>query len=61
MLKLLQDVLKTFYFYGKSHPNGEYLTEETIKNVSLEDVKREYNTYFVPADAYLVIIGDVRI
>lgn len=52
----VEDVL----FYGKSHPNGEYLTEETIKNVTLADVKNEYATYFVPADAYLVIIGDVK-
>ena len=47
-------------FYGKTHPNGEYLTEATINNVSLDDVKKEYATYFVPANAYLVIIGDVK-
>ena len=47
-------------FYGKTHPNGEYLTEETIKNVSLADVKNEYATYFVPENAYLVIIGDIK-
>ncbi len=52
----VEDVL----FYGKAHPNGEYLTEETIKNVSLADVKKEYVTQFVPANAYLVIIGDVK-
>lgn len=46
--------------YGKNHPNGEYITEETIKNVSLADVLNEYNTYFVPANAYLVVIGDVK-
>ena len=47
-------------FYGKNHPSGEYLTEETIKNVSLMDVKNQYSTYFVPANAYLVVIGDVK-
>ena len=52
----VEDVL----FYGKNHPNGEYITEQTINNVSLADVKNEYNTYFVPANAYLVIIGDVK-
>jgi len=46
--------------YGKSHPAGEYLSEETIKNVSLADVKDNYRTYFVPQNAYLVIIGDVK-
>ncbi|CAM4173949.1 pitrilysin family protein [Flavobacterium antarcticum] len=52
----VEDVL----FFGKTHPGGEYLTEETINNVSLADVKNEYATYFVPGDAYLVVIGDVK-
>jgi zinc protease len=46
--------------YGKAHPNGEYLTEATINNVTLADVKSNYNTYFVPENAYLVIVGDVK-
>ena len=46
--------------YGKDHPAGEYLSEETIKNVSLADVKDNYRTYFVPEHAYLVIVGDVK-
>ena len=46
--------------YGKNHPSGEYLTEETIKNVSLADVKDNYRTYFVPEHAYLVVVGDVK-
>lgn len=47
--------------YGKSHYNGEYVTEETLKNITLEDVKLNYNTYFVPGNAYLVIVGDVNV
>jgi predicted Zn-dependent peptidase len=46
--------------YGRNHPSGEYLSEETINNVSLEDVKENYRTYFVPEHAYLVIVGDVK-
>lgn len=46
--------------YGKNHPGGEYLSEETINNVSLADVKTNYSTYFVPEKAYLVIVGDVK-
>ncbi|WP_290834261.1 pitrilysin family protein [Flavobacterium sp.] len=46
--------------YGKNHPSGEYLSEETINNVSLSDVKNNYATYFLPEKAYLVIIGDVK-
>ena len=45
--------------YGKNHYNGEFTTEETLKNITLNDVKLNYNTYFVPANAYLVIVGDV--
>ncbi|MBC7522907.1 MAG: insulinase family protein [Flavobacterium sp.] len=47
--------------YGKNHPSGEFLTETTINNVSLADVKANYNSFFVPEHAYLVIIGDIKL
>ncbi len=46
--------------FGKNHPAGEYLSEETVKNVTLADVQNNYNTYFVPENAYLVVIGDIK-
>jgi predicted Zn-dependent peptidase len=46
--------------FGVSHPSGEYMTEETINNVTLADVVTNYENYFVPENAYLVIIGDVK-
>ena len=46
--------------YGKNHPSGEYLSEPTIKNISLADVKANYGSYFVPQHAYLVVLGDVK-
>ncbi|WP_240034538.1 M16 family metallopeptidase [Flavobacterium silvisoli] len=46
--------------FGKNNPKGEYLSEETINNVSLADVKDNYRTYFVPEHAYLVVVGDVK-
>jgi zinc protease len=46
--------------FGKNHPSGEYLSEETINNVTLDNVKNNYKTYFVPEKAYLVIVGDVK-
>jgi len=52
----VEDVL----VYGKNHPNGEYLTEEGINKVTLNDAILNYNTYYVPANAYLVVIGDVK-
>ncbi|MGB5377913.1 M16 family metallopeptidase [Muriicola sp.] len=45
--------------YGVNHPYGEFTTEETVNNVSLLDVQQFYSNYFVPANSYLVIIGDV--
>ncbi|MBC7605611.1 MAG: insulinase family protein [Burkholderiales bacterium] len=46
--------------YGKNHPSGEYLSETSINTVTLADVNSNYNTYFVPANAYLIVIGDVK-
>lgn len=46
--------------YGKNHPNGEFVTKETINNITLDDVKKEYNTYYRPNNAYLVVIGDIK-
>jgi predicted Zn-dependent peptidase len=46
--------------YGKNHPRGEYLSEETINNISLNDVIQNYTSYFTPENAYLVIVGDVK-
>lgn len=45
--------------YGKNHPYGESASEKTVSNVTLQDVKDLYNTYYKPNNAYLVIIGDV--
>ncbi len=55
------DRVKGVLTYGKNHPSGEYLSEETLNNVTLADVKQNYNTYFVPGNAYLVIVGDVKL
>ena len=46
--------------YGKNHPYGEITSEETVNNVTLMDVEQHYRNYFVPANAYLVVIGDVE-
>ncbi|PXV68828.1 putative Zn-dependent peptidase [Dysgonomonas alginatilytica] len=52
----VQDVL----LYGRNHPKGEYLTEESINKITLADVNKYYQQYFVPENAYLVIVGDVQ-
>lgn len=46
--------------FGKSHPSGEFVTVETLNNVTLADVQANYQNHFVPENGYLVIIGDVN-
>jgi zinc protease len=46
--------------YGLNHPNGEYVSEKSINTVTLADVQQNYSTYFVPGNAYLVVVGDVK-
>jgi predicted Zn-dependent peptidase len=46
--------------YGKEHYKGEFTSEETLNKVTLNDVIINYNTYFVPSNAYLVVVGDVK-
>lgn len=47
--------------YGKKHPSGEFITPETIAQVSLNDVKSFYSNQFVPANAHLIMVGDVKL
>jgi predicted Zn-dependent peptidase len=44
--------------YGVKHPYGEFMTEETVNNVTLENVRAFYQTNFTPNNAYLVVVGD---
>lgn len=46
--------------YGKDHPYGEFFTEESITNLTLEEITNYYQEFFVPQNAYLVVVGDVK-
>ncbi len=46
--------------YGKNHPYGEFTTKETVGNITLQDVKNNFNRYYKPNNAYLVIVGDIN-
>jgi len=46
--------------YGKEHPFGEFITKETVKNITLKDVENRYKNYYKPNNAYLIIIGDIN-
>lgn len=46
--------------YGRNHPYGEYVTVESLNNITLEDIRTHYAKYYVPGKAYMVIMGDVK-
>ena len=46
--------------FGKNHPNGEFTNKETVNNITLENVKNNFNTYYKPNNAYLIIVGDIN-
>ena len=46
--------------YGKDHPYGELVTEETVANITMDDLKQHYAKYFKPNIAYLVVVGDIK-
>jgi zinc protease len=45
--------------YGKNHPYGELMTEETVGNITAKDIKEYYYNNFNPNAGYLVIVGDI--
>jgi len=45
--------------FGKNHPYGEFVSEETLNNITIDNIRAYYQTYFNPNNAYLVIVGDV--
>lgn len=45
--------------YGKNHAYGEFVTEETVNNISFEDIKDFYDMRFAPNNAYIVVVGDI--
>ena len=46
--------------YGRSHPNGEFVSQETLDKSELNDAIDFYNNYASPKNAFLVILGDVN-
>ena len=46
--------------YGTQHPYGEFVSIESVKKVTIDDIRNYYQKYFNPNKSYLVIIGDVN-
>lgn len=54
-------VLTNAAVYGKDHPYGESETAATVNNITIEDIRNYYDTYFRPNIAYLAIVGDITL
>lgn len=47
--------------YGLNHPYSRKASEEGINKIGIEDLKSYFNSYFVPNNATMSIIGDVDV
>jgi len=45
--------------YGKNTAMGEFETEETIKALTLDDIKNAYKANITPSRSYLTFVGDI--
>ncbi|MDN5203588.1 insulinase family protein [Fulvivirgaceae bacterium BMA10] len=52
--------VSTVLLFGKDHPYGELETEETVGNITIEDIRNYYQNYYKPNIAYLAIVGDIN-
>ena len=46
--------------YGKNHVYGEFVSEETLNNITFQDAVDFHKKYTYPNTAYIVVIGDVN-
>lgn len=51
--------VRSVLIYGKDHPYGEVKEKSDIDNITIEDCKAYYETYFRPNISYLVVVGDI--
>lgn len=58
--KVISDRVQKALVYGKDHPFGEFETEASVSRVDLQAVEAHYKQFFVPENAYLVVVGDVQ-
>ncbi len=45
--------------YGKNTAQGEFVTEESIKGLTLADVQEAFKNHVSPSRAYLTFVGDI--
>ncbi len=54
---IVADVLR----YGRNHPYGEPVTEETVNAITLEGVRQYFNAWFKPDVGYFIMVGDLTL
>ena len=52
--------VQNFITYGANHPNGEFVSQESLDKASFNDAVDFYNNFSSPNNAYLVILGDIE-
>jgi predicted Zn-dependent peptidase len=55
----IAQALARMVIYGDKYPYSQRNTEESVKNLNLQDIKDYYSTWFKPNNVTLAIIGDV--
>ncbi len=45
--------------YGKESAQGEFTTEESVKGLTLADIKEAYANFITPSRSYLTFVGDI--
>ncbi|PST84721.1 hypothetical protein C7T94_00885 [Pedobacter yulinensis] len=46
--------------YGSDHPYGEFVSEQSLNALTLDDVKAAYKKYITPSRGYLTFVGDIK-
>lgn len=57
--KSIAESVRSRVVYGENHPYGDVATEATVKNITIDDCKNYYSTYFKPNVALMAIVGDI--
>lgn len=50
----------SYMVYGYAHPRGRPVSIETLRAITPDDLRATYARIFVPHDAILTVVGDVR-
>ena len=51
--------LADMVIFGQNHPYGKFITEKSLKDIELQDLKDYYNAVIKPNNSSLIIVGDI--